>query len=308
MSKLLRAGVRRYIRNVVFWLAVVATGVVAVIASSNARSFYFDDIYCIIVFLSFAVMISWLVGRENDEGIFKNKIIAGYTKGQIFISELILGVGACLLLFLLFASVFSIFNGYVFTKASLVVCSKIFLDALLVNMCFAVILVTLGCLISRRAIVAIVNIILVLIIIFISYGVQHIAEQEEYFIEYEYEDTVVTDELGTHVLSVPIEGTEHEVKNQNYIDGPIRVISEVIYDIMPYGHITEYIHLTSDWYGYDYYKDAPETDMTWETSGRDLSFDKEDSERLNYNLIWSVIVNTMVCAVGYICFSKKELR
>lgn len=308
MSNLLRAGIRRYTHNIVFWLALVITGIVAVIGASGARSFYFDDVYCVVVFIAFAVMISWIVGREYDEGIFRNKVVSGHTKGQIYISELILGVGSCLLMFLLFGTIFIAFNSYVFTKASLGVCIRIIFDTLLVNVCFAVILVTLSCLISKRAIVAIVNIILVLAIIFASYAVQSVVEQDEYYTEWEYEEQIITDEFGTHVNYAPIEGSEYEVKNPDYIDGPVRIVFETLYDILPYGHMTEYISLTNDWFGYDYYTNYPEANATWETSGKDLTVAKDDVAGINANLIWSIIVNGVICVTGYICFRKKELR
>lgn len=73
MQNLLCAGIRRYTRNIVFWLAIIATVVAAVLCSVNTRQLYFDDFYCMVVFISLAVMISWLVGRENDEGIFKKQ-------------------------------------------------------------------------------------------------------------------------------------------------------------------------------------------------------------------------------------------
>ncbi len=308
MSNLLRAGVRRYIRNIVFWLALVTTCVVAVISAVNARESYYDDFYCMVVFISLAVAISWLVGRENDEGIFRNKVVAGYNKGQIYLSELILGIGTCLVMFLLFAGIFTAFNSYVFAKASVVVCLGIFADALLVNVCFGVILITVSCLVSKRAIVAIVNIILVLALIFASYSVQGIVEQDEYYTEWDYEETVVTDEFGTHVSSTPIEGSEHQVKNPEYIDGPVRTVAETLYNILPYGHITEYCYLTNDWFGYEYFDLLPEENVTWETSGKDLTLSKEAILDIYENLIWSVALNVAVCALGFICFRKKELR
>lgn len=308
MNNLLRAGIRRYTHNIVFWLSIIVTVVVAVISAQSAREFYFDDFYCVIVFMAFAVVISWIVGRENDEGIFRNKVVSGHTKGQIYISELILGVGACLILFLLFAIIFIAFNWYVFTKASLSVIIRIFLDSMLVNVCFAVILVTLSCVISKRYIVAIVNIILVLAIIFASYSVQSVVEQEEYYTEYEYEEKVVTDEFGTHLEMVEIEGSEYKVENPRYIGGPVRKIFEILYDVLPYGHMTEYIYITNDWYGYDYYDNFPEMELTWETSDKDLTVTKEMDNDITENLIWSIVVNGIICAIGYICFSKKDLR
>ena len=308
MKKLLRAGVRRYTHNIVFWLSIIFTLAVSIISAKSAREFYFDDFYCILVFFAFAVLISWIVGRENDEGIFRNKVIAGHTKGQIYISELILGVGTCLILFLLFAAVFIAFNWYVFTKASSSVLIRIFIDSMLVNICFAVILVTLSCIITKRYITAIVNITLVLALIFGTYTVQSIVEQDEYFIEYEYEDKVVTDEFGTHLQQVEIEGSEYKVKNPNYIDGFARDVCEVLYDVLPYGHMTEYVYITNDWFGYDYYSNSPEMDMTWETSDKVLTVTKEVSNDITENIIWSIIVNGIICAVGYVVVKKKDIK
>ena len=308
MSNLLRAGVRRYVRNIVFWLAIVATVVAAVICAVNTRQFYFDDFYCVIVFFSLAVVISWLVGRENDEGIFRNKTVAGYTKGQIYVSELILGVGTCVIMFMLFAAIFTAFNSYVFTKASLTACLGIFIDSLLVNVCVAVILTTISCLISKRVIVAIVNIVLVLALLSATYGISGIVNQEEYITEWDYEETVITDGPNTYVSSEPIEGSEHQVKNPRYIDGPVRTLAETIYNILPYGHINEYCNFTNDWFGYEYYDLFPEMNLTWETSDKDLTLSKDAVFDIYENLIWSVALNIVVCALGFICFRKKELR
>ena len=308
MQNLLYAGIRRYVRNIVFWLALIVTIVAAVLCAVSTRQFYFEDFYCSIIFFALAVIISWLVGRENDEGIFRNKTVAGYTKGQIYVSELILGVGTCVVMFLVFAGIFIAFNSYVFTKASLVACLGIFIDSLLANICVAVILTTVSCLISKRAIVAIVNIILVLALIFASYSAQRIVVQDKYVTEWDYEETVITDEFGTHISSMPIEGSEHQVKNPRYIDGPLRTVAETLYNILPYGHITEYCNITNDWFGYEYYDLFPEENLTWETSGKDLTLTKEATADICENLIWSVALNIAVCALGFICFRKKELR
>ena len=308
MSNLLRAGVRRYVRNIVFWLAIVATVVAAVLCAVNTRKFYFDDFYCSIVFFALTVVISWLVGRENDEGIFRNKIVAGYTKGQIYASELILGVATSVIMFMLFAVIFTVFNSYVFAKASLTACLGIFIDSLLVNVCVAVILTTISCLVSKRAIVAIINIILVLALISATYGISGIVNQEEYITEWDYEETVITDGPNTYVSSEPIEGSEHQVKNPRYIDGPIRTIAEAIYNILPYGHSNEYCYFTNDWFGYEYYELFPEMNLTWETSDKDLTLSKDAVFDIYENLIWSVALNIAFCALGFICFRKKELR
>ena len=211
-------------------------------------------------------------------------------------------------MFMLFAVIFTVFNSYVFAKASLAACLGIFIDSLLVNVCVAVVLTTISCLVSKRAIVAIINIILVLALISATYGISGIVNQEEYTTEWDYEETVITDGPNTYVSSEPIEGSEHQVKNPRYIDGPIRTFAEAIYNILPYGHINEYCYFTNDWFGYEYYELFPEMNLTWETSDKDLTLSKDAVFDIYENLIWSVALNIAVCALGFICFRKKELR
>lgn len=308
MSNLLRAGIRRYIHSVIFWLAIAVVGVTAVIGSVNARKMYFDDFFCMIIFVAFAVTIAWLVGRENEEGIFRNKAVSGYTKGQIYVSELILGVGACLIMFLIFAGIFIAFNSYVFAKIDFGIIAGIFFDALFVNVCFGAILVTISCVVSKRVIVAIVNIILVFAIIFASYAAQRFIEQEEYFTEWEYEETAVSNEYGDGIELTPIPGSEHKVENPNYVDGALRVFLETVYNVFPYGHITEYISITNDWFGYEYYDNFTELDTTWEAAHGDIAVSADNVKEIGVNLIWSVIVNGAVIITGYILFRRKDLR
>jgi ABC-type transport system involved in multi-copper enzyme maturation permease subunit len=307
MSKLLRAGIRRYFHNIVFWATLIVTSIVAIFASATARSYYFDDIYCMIVFISLAVLVSCLVGNENEEGIFRNKVVSGYTKGQVYVSELILGVSACLIMFITFTLIFVAFNSYVFTKAPLGVCFDIFLDSLLVHICIAIILVTISCLVPKRVIIAIINIVFVLAMVCGSYVCQSVVNQEKYYLEYEYEETVVTDEFGTHLTSVPIDGSGYQVENPHYMDGPVRVVAETFYDILPYGHITEYIGLTTDWFGYEQYGNSHHNNLSWETSAK-VTVPQYATKEIRTNLIYSVIVIVAVYCMGFISFRKRDLR
>ena len=97
MAKLLRAGIRRYLHSIIFWLAFIATAAIACICATEAKKYGVEDIYAVIGFLINAILIVMSVGREYSDGGFRNKVINGHTKGNIFISELILGVGAVLL-------------------------------------------------------------------------------------------------------------------------------------------------------------------------------------------------------------------
>ncbi len=309
MSKLLYAGMRRYLHSAVFWTLFAANLFLAFHAAINARNFMLDDVFVIAEFIVFAVMITLLVGREMDEGIIRNKIICGHSRTQIYFSEIILSVFAVSVMFLIFAGIFTWFNSYVFTKASISATVKIFFDVWLVNISFALIFTALSLLIPKRVIVAFVNLLLVLGIIFASYMLENQLMQEEFWEFCEYEAVIETDENGnTHIQSVPIEGTEYLEKNPHYIGGILRDVMDVVYKASPYGHITEYLNLTLDWFGYRYYELYSDEEMTWENSDKILSVSKKQMSNINEALVWSASFNLVTLLLGYLIFRKKEFK
>lgn len=309
MSKLIRAGIRRYIRSSIFWLAAALTAALAVWSGYDTRQNQLDDFGIMTELFLFAVMLTWLVGREYDEGIFRNKVIAGYTKGTVYLSELLLGSGFCILLFLLYAVIFFAFNSYAFSvlPAGVWICS--FLDFLLVNIAFAVIFVTVSCLIPHRAITGIVNLLLVFAIAHAVYNAEDVANQDEYYIEYDYEYETKTDEYGRPYKEViPMEGSERKVKNPEYIGGWRRTFCRTVYHVLPYGHLTEYVYYSNvcDCFGYNYSIRYLTTGTYEAAAGYCLT--KEDEREIYINLIYSVGLLAVLILGGYLSFRKKELK
>lgn len=304
MSKLLRAGGRRYLHSFVFWLGIIATAVLGVISGFNARHYYLEDFYIMLEFMVFAVVISWLVGREYGEGIFRNKVICGHTKGQIFLSELLLGLCAAGAMFLIYAGIFTAFNSYVFGVIDTSVLVRVFADMLLVNLCFAALLVTIACLLPNRFVVMAANI---LVAFGLCFGACHIEEalaQEEYTIEYEWIYGGDTTDGGHY--RTPIPGTEHKVKNPSYVGGTPRVILTTVYRIVPYGHVVEYRDMSNNWFRY--LDKNGNVRPSWETSASNFELTKEENTDLSLNLIYSFGTMSVISAVGYLCFRKKELK
>ena len=75
MTKLLRACVRRYTHNTIFWIAAVITIGLGISIAHSTRMTYYDDALVIAQMLIHAVMISWVVGKEFKEGIFRKKFL-----------------------------------------------------------------------------------------------------------------------------------------------------------------------------------------------------------------------------------------
>ena len=304
MTKLLRAGIRRYTHSIVFWIAIAVTIISAVMCGNRARAFYYDDPYIIIVLAAAAAMVSWLVGRENGEGIFRNKIVSGHSKGKVFLTELLLGIGACLIMYLIFAVIFLCFNSYIIGTVATAPAMKIFFSSLLAIACFAAIFVTVSCLVPQRAIVAIANILLVFGLIFLTYTIQDQLNEPEFYSEYEYKEVSYTDENGNvHMQMEPDWDTERLVENKKYVDSPLRNIYETVNNILPYSHFNDAESVVGYWFGYtDYYGED-----TWEDDAN-LEVTKESDQMLTYNLIYSAVVLLVISGVGYICFRKKDLK
>ncbi len=277
MIKLIHAGIRRYLRSVLFWFAVIATICNAAWCGYYTKCWYFSTTCIIIELIIFAILISWLTGRELNEGIFRNKVISGYTKAKIFFSEIILGTGACLLLFLIFAVIFTAYNSYVFTFVTFEVLTKIFIDVLLINLIFAAISVTLSCLIPHMAASIIINVVFAVLLIFISCSMTSIIYQTEY--------VEAGDENYTY---------EEAVRSTN---DSVSKVYKFIYHVLPYSHIVDYSYLSEDWFG----SNAPDTHTT------QIAI-YNDARTANTNLIYSIFVLVAICGIGALCFSKNDLK
>lgn len=316
MIKLLRAGTRRYLHSYVFWLALVATAIMSFVSACQARQSSFDDMYAVMSFVISAVLIVLLVGREYSDGGFRNKVINGHTKGNIFISELILGIGAVFVLGLVFFAIFFAVISYIFTAFPIDLIVKMFIDCVLVHLCFAAILVTICCWIPGRTIVAIVNVLLVFVMIFGTTRIQEELSHQEFFEEYDTISEQRVDEDGkVHYFEHKVEGSERLRKNPMYVGGFKRTVYEAIENLSPYGHISWYIEFTYSWFDYksilSWEGNGVQHTQTWEDVAKQIianDIDDEDYKKVNDNLIYSCALLIGVCVIGYLGFRKKELK
>ena len=313
MTKLLRACMRRYAHNSLFWISVILTLGIAVCVSFSARYTFYDDAMVSAQIVIHAIMISWVVGKEFKEGIFRNKAIVGHSKGSIFLAELISGVGIAFVLYLLYAIIFVAVNFYEVPLLPTSLVMKIFVDYVLLNMSLAAIFVTVSCLLSRQTMVVIVNISFVLLMIIGSQRLYAGLSQPQYYELYETKNSEWIDEDGTiRYREEKIEGSEYLVENPTYVGGIRRYVYETLYKLSPYGHVVEFVYFNMDWHGYDYFMNNPTDGMTgeetWELVISDNVITGETVEKFDANLIYSCILLVIVSGIGYMGFRKKELK
>ena len=315
MTKLLRACLRRYTHNLIFWIATVLTLGIGISIAYSARMTYYDDAMVITQMVIHAIMVSWVVGKEFREGIFRNKVIIGHSKRNIFLAELLSGVGISFILYFLCATIFLVFNSYEIPllPASLIV--KIFVDYILLNMCLTAIFVIISCIFSHQATIAIVNIVFVLLMVVGSQRLYGDLSQPQYYEHYETVNSEWIDENGNiRYKQEKIEGSEYLVENPTYVGGIKRDIYEMVYNLSPYGHIIEFVYFNMDWHGYDYFRNvlAHEMGMTgedaWEMIISDNVITEETLANFTTNLLYSCVLLVATSVVGYFGFRKKELK
>ena len=296
MSRLLIAGFRRYTKNISFWLAIAVSIGVGIWGGYHSSSCYdFDDVYFIVALFTYAVIVSLIIGREYSDGIFRNKIAVGYSKGQIFISETILAVCVSMGMFIISTAIFIAFNYTWFQFIPFGKLALIYLGVLLITLAFVSIFVLVSCTISNKAIASIINILLVLLIIFAAAEVNKLLRQPQYYDYYEYND-----KTGEEII---IENAE---LNENYIDGSLRTALETVEYILPYGKFAEYetifskclVHLIEreEYQEYDYF-----------TNGK-FRFEKEELQLINTVPFYQIGLIIVLLGSGYIIFKKKDFK
>ncbi len=304
MSKLIRAGIRRYWHSRIFKLAVVATITCSLPSAIGIKYGSMDDMFVIFEFVIMAVMVSWLVGKEYEEGIFRNKVISGHKKVNIYLSELVVGLGACVILFLIYTLVIMGFALYVLEIAELKDLVLVYVGVLLTNMYYAAIFITVSCFCSYRAISLIVNVAMIFVMAFIFYETDDILREEEYMEIYDYELVVKEDSYG-HIYEefYQVEGTGRLEKNTLYLGGPLRTVLEILHNILPSGQVDSAMNIIDQWYS---------CYILYEEEGRKnegkCDILNEDVEKVKENIIYALVIFVITMSIGCVFLKKKELK
>lgn len=193
MSNLLHAGLHRYLKSKLFWLAVAVTAISSYLWGYWSREEYFEDMIYFVQFMIFAVLFSLEVGREFDEGVFRNKIVGGHSKSRIYISEMILAAEATCLMFFISSVVFAVLNPHVISIIPAEIIIKVYINSLTANIICSVMIVAISCILQRRIIaVTVCSLLLCLGLYSLSGSVYWLTEPRFYEVDAES----VYDNLG----------------------------------------------------------------------------------------------------------------
>ncbi len=281
MIKLLRAGYRRYFSNILFWIALVASAILGVASGARLKeSAMLDDMYVTLGFLIFAAFTSLMIGREFTDGGFRNKITSGYTKGKVFFSEYILALSACLIFTLVAAGTITLMNPSAYGNILPELLIKSIIGYLLLIVSMVTMIFVVSILISRKAISAVLALLLVIGLYSAAYEIDLALNRPE------FQREMVQREDGMWELT---EGTE---KNLNYIDSPMRENLTFIVNVIPIGQAIQY----NEWV-------AP---LFNPLNIRILI--GEEEKLLNTMPFYSLGTTIVLLAGAYVVFRKKDFK
>lgn len=286
MRKLLSAGIYRLTRSWLFWAITVYAALCGVMFGLSFRQGGLDDMTLMAFWIGFAVFISLSVGREHYENVIRNKMVAGHTRGQVLLSEVLLHAGACAVWTALCALPAGLIGGTsYFSHFPWHVVLLIAIGFLLCGMAVGALMTILCLLLPQRGVGSILCILLVIGLSLGSYAARDALESPEHY------QIIYVDEDGTE--------TERLVSNESYVGEPLRTVLGLLYYANPFSlhnHVSN-----ADFYyvaGYEYVEgDAyrvPQLDRC--------------ERAIGLTPLCMVGLMGAVSAVGYVLFRRKDLK
>ncbi|MCI8375678.1 MAG: ABC transporter permease subunit [Lachnospiraceae bacterium] len=189
----------------------------------NPNNYFFG--FNIVIGVFAAVCCSLYLGTEYSEGTMRNKLIAGHTRKNIYLANLIICTAASLLAVVIYLAAESIvgipLNGNVRMGPGELLVR--FLVSALMILSFSSIFTLISMLNQSKAAGAVLNILLFLALLALAFSINARLEEPEFIQNY-----YMLNELGdvTQVEPMP---------NPRYLQGAAREAYEFVYDFLPTG-------------------------------------------------------------------------
>ena len=295
MLNLIRAGFFRYLRSTVFKVCSVLTVVFAALFSYSVfEDSSLNEIWFMAGTLTIAVLITFTIGSETSACI-KNKLAAGYTKTQIYFSEIILANIFALIYYAVFFVLFVVGNFYVMEHTPAVLSLQVSLGFAAMVLLLASAFASLSCMISSKTAPAAVCLILVIVLTITNSIAADALKEKEFF-------KVGSNESGKW---------EHwEEKNPEYVDEPLRSVLTFYRDTNPYGQRSEYERILVPFlYDDEAWERAKEA--TADTIGNDFlmrEVSEQEQKYLNRTPFVTLTPVPVFILAGWFIFKKKEFK
>lgn len=229
MNRLVHAGVYRLIRNKIFiGCTLFSVGYCLFLymvqyIRMNSIGTHYDFEPLLFSFLSIqgivtAIFISLLSGTEFSDGTIRNKLIAGFSKESIYLSQFMTSIIAETLMLIAVYAIGTIFGLILFGAMEMSVGQFILIviTGVFVGVVYVAIFHLMTMLSGNKANAAILCILAAFAIIFISVGLYNSLGEPEWI---------------------------ENVKNTAYLSGRKRTVFQLILDLLPYGQVMQIANL-----------------------------------------------------------------
>ncbi len=237
MYKLLRADFYRMYHNKRIWLCIASMiGVSIFFSITQYTAMDYSVPLSRVIFLpltfygiAIAALISFYIGEDFGDGVIRNKVVAGRGRCSIYVSNLICGLSACLLVYVLTTVVtVAIGINYFEKDVTLVEFGTFFALGLFTSLVFGSIYGMLSLLIGNKSTS-------IMVCMCLAFGMLCLClHTNQILVQQQYKDGIL---------------------NLHYVSGAKRVMYEFLHDINPFGQIAQLSSMTclnwKRWVGLD---------------------------------------------------------
>ncbi len=288
MYKLLNASFYRLRKNKIFLGLVILTIIIAVfmLVSEYLNNIKYSSVFGIssnttdILLMKFiniigffiAIFTSLFVGAEYSDGTIRNKIVAGHSRKNIYLSNLIVSILVGIFLELIYLIIVSIVSIPIFglVQMSFLQLAVILLDIIMIIIVYSSIFNFIALICSNITISTVSSLLLILIMFVIDMLLSPTANSTEYI-----QKNIVMDEQGNVTYEV--------VKNEDY---PGKIIQTTCKTIINFNPVSQAI----------------------EISGNKINMNEEDFNNMKVYPLYSLGLIIIITAIGIYLFNIKELK
>lgn len=186
--------------------------------------------YTFLIGILLAVFCSLFFGTEYSDGTIRNKLIIGYSRSEIYFTNLITSITVSFLLCLVYLAAAAAIGIPLFgaAEAGAGTILKLVFGTLVLSVTFCSLFTMLSMVCGNKTAVAVISILLVVVLFLAAAYLNSMLDAPEFLTGYEM------DAAGNLVESKPI-------PNPNYLTGTKREIYEFLYDFLPSGQAAQYM-------------------------------------------------------------------
>lgn len=326
MRNLMHANFIRYISRLstlIAFMISLTLGLVTAFDSSKEsyvngiKNDYFSPELQYLLFVFFlAVIVSVVnIGSEFAAGTIRNKLVSGYTKMEIFFSELILSLIFSVILFILYYLPFIVKGwkylgdlDYILGVTALLLLSILSLTVFAVFLCF---------LTENRIIAVVIGIMVVVVMLMSADAVEKRLKEPQYNQETIYEDgsrmlvmgngvirtfsdNAITDDVGVKEI--------RDIPNPKYVDGIFRKVLSFALEINCFQRIKDSIEFFNRQNMLKYGESGLPHNIAEDIVSEYERLNEETVDKIGLEMVYNVLLIVAFASVGVLIFRKKNIR